>query len=437
MGLEPELARAMVMCERPAVPLAADITVLIERGDGLSGVVEYRRDLFDPVTIERLAGHLTHVLDVVTADPAIVLNQIDILTEAERARLLVEWNDTHRDVGPATFSALFETQVARTPDLPALLFDNSHSRSGEQVFGGALTYAELEARANQLAHLLIARGAGPERIVALALPRSVEIVVAQLAVVKAGSAFLPVDPAYPPERIAFMLADSRPVLVVTLSGLVSQLPLISQLPCPASMAVVALDDPDTVSAVGSMPDSAPTDADRSSPLTLAHPAYVIYTSGSTGWPKGVVVSHAGLAGFSAAEIDHFEVHPGDRVLQFSSPSFDASVLELCMALPAGAALVVPPPGPLLGEALAEILAAHAVTHALIPPVALATVPQAVAHTGLPQFHTVIVGGDACASELAHCWASGRRLINAYGPTEATVVSTWTRPLAADGEAAPP
>ncbi|MGH8882962.1 MAG: amino acid adenylation domain-containing protein, partial [Stackebrandtia sp.] len=264
-----------------------------------------------------------------------------------------------------------------------------------------------------------------------ALPRSVEIVVAQLAVVKAGSAFLPVDPAYPPDRIAFMLADSRPALVLTRSE------LVSQLPCPEGVNVVALDDPDTVSAVGSMPDSAPIDADRSSPLTLAHPAYVIYTSGSTGWPKGVVVSHAGLASFSAAEIDHFEVHPGDRVLQFSSPSFDASVLELCMALPAGAALVVPPPGPLLGEALAEVLAQRAVTHALIPPVALATVPQVVARTGLPQFHTVIVGGDACAPELVKYWAPGRRLINAYGPTEATVVSTWSRPLVADDGGAPP
>ncbi len=432
LGLESELARTMVMCERPAVSLAADVTVLIEqRGNELSGVVEYRRDLFDPVMIERLAGHLTHVLDVVTADPVIALSQIDILTEAERALLLVEWNDTYRDVGPATFSELFEAQVARTPDFPALLFDNSLSRPCDQVFGGALTYAELEARANQLAHLLIARGAGPERIVALALPRSVEIVVAQLAVVKAGSAFLPVDPAYPPERITFMLADSRPMLVVTLSE------LVSQLPCPAGVAVVALDDPDTVSAVGSMLDSAPTDAARSSPLTLAHPAYVIYTSGSTGWPKGVVVSHAGLASFSAAEIDHFEVHPGDRVLQFSSPSFDASVLELCMALPAGAALVVPPSGPLLGEALAEVLAERAVTHALIPPVALATVPQVVARMGLPQFHTVIVGGDACAPELANRWASGHRLINAYGPTEATVVSTWSRPLAAGDGGVPP
>jgi amino acid adenylation domain-containing protein/non-ribosomal peptide synthase protein (TIGR01720 family) len=431
LRLEPRLAQVMVICERPAEPLTADVRVLIEPGNELVGIIEYRRDLFGPITIERLAGHLTRVLDVVTADPGIALGQIDILTEAERACLLVEWNDTHRDLRPTTFPELFEAQVPQTPNLPAVLFDTSHSRLGEQFPGGALTYLELEVRANQLAHLLIALGAGPDRIVALALPRSVEIVVAQLAVVKAGAAFLPVDPGYPPERIAFMLADATPVLVVTLSE------FASQLPCPVDAAVVAVDDPDTVSAVESMPDDAPTDADRSSPLVLAHPAYVIYTSGSTGWPKGVVVSHAGLASFSAAEINHFKVHPSDRVLQFSSPSFDASVLELCMALPAGAALVVPPPGPLLGDALAKVLAERAVTHALIPPVALATVPPAMARADLPQFHTVIVGGDACAPELVNHWASGRRLINAYGPTEATVVSTWSQPLAPGSGTAPP
>jgi acyl-coenzyme A synthetase/AMP-(fatty) acid ligase/acyl carrier protein len=146
----------------------------------------------------------------------------------------------------------------------------------------------------------------------------------------------------------------------------------------------------------------------------------------------VVVPHAGLASFSAAEVDRYAVQPGDRVLQFSSPSFDASVLELCMALLAGAALVVPPPGPLLGEQLAEVLAQQRVTHALIPPAALATVPKAVAATDVPEFRTVIVGGDACPADLVHRWAPGRRLINSYGPTESTVVATWSEPLVPGG-----
>jgi amino acid adenylation domain-containing protein len=171
-----------------------------------------------------------------------------------------------------------------------------------------------------------------------------------------------------------------------------------------------------------------TDADRLSPLRLTHPAYVIYTSGSTGQPKGVVVTHAGLASCTAAAIDHFQVRPGDRVLEFCSPSFDPSVLELCMSLPAGAALVVPPPGPLLGEHLAEVLTTTRVTHAIIPPVALATVPD----TPLPDLATLIVGGDICSADLVNRWAPGRRMINAYGPTESTVVATWSDPLTPGG-----
>ncbi|MDQ3274207.1 MAG: amino acid adenylation domain-containing protein, partial [Actinomycetota bacterium] len=368
-------------------------------------------DLFDAGTIERMTGHLQLLLEGVADDADRAVADLPMLSRAEARRVLVEWNDTDREVVSAGLGELFEAQVARAPELPAVVFE-----------GGALSYAELDARANRLARLLIRWGAGPERIVALALPRSVEIVVAQLAVVKAGAAFLPVDPGYPAERIAFMLADAGPVLVVTLDE------LVARLPCPEGMAVLAVDSAEMISALEDLPDGVVTDAERVSPLLLQHPAYVIYTSGSTGRPKGVLVSHAGLASFAAAEVEQYEVRAGDRVLQFSSPSFDASVLELCMSLSAGAALVVPPPGPLLGEQLGEVLAEQRVTHALIPPAALATVPVEVAATGLPEFRTVIVGGDACTVELVNRWAPGRRMINSYGPTESTVVSSWSGPL---------
>ncbi|HEY6422703.1 MAG TPA: amino acid adenylation domain-containing protein [Pseudonocardiaceae bacterium] len=379
--------------------------------DQLHLELSYDPDLFDPDTIERMAGHLQMLLAGVAEDVDRAVCDLPMLTEADTRRVLVEWNDTVHAVPEATLPELLAAQVRHNPQNVAVISDDME-----------LSYAELEANANRLARLLIERGAGPEQFVALALPRSVEIVIAQLAVVKTGAAFLPVDPAYPPDRIAFMLADAQPVVVVTLAE------LVPQLPCPDDVTVLAVDDPETLSALALVPDRAVTDSDRISPLLLEHAAYVIYTSGSTGRPKGVVVSHAGLASFSAAEAQQYAVRAGDRVLQFSSPSFDASVLELCMSLPLGATLVVPPPGPLLGEQLAHVLAEQHVTHALIPPAALTTVPKEVAQTGLPQFRTVIVGGEACPAELVDRWAPNRRMINSYGPTESTVVATWTDPL---------
>ncbi|MGH3754099.1 MAG: non-ribosomal peptide synthase/polyketide synthase, partial [Pseudonocardiaceae bacterium] len=380
-------------------------------GDRFGIELAYDPRLFDAATIERIVAHLRVVLDGMVAGPDQPVSRLPVLTGAESRQVLVEWNDTDRDVVPATLPELFDAAVTRVPDRPAVISD-----------AGVLSFTELAARVNRLAQLLIAWEVGPELIVALALPRSVDIIVAQLAVLKAGAAFLPVDPAYPVERISFMMDDAKPVLVITSAE------FANRVPCPAGVQLLIVDDAEMMSAIGSMPDRDPRDADRTSPLRLAHPAYVIYTSGSTGRPKGVVVSHEGLASFSAAEVEHYAVRAGDRVLQFASPSFDASVLELCMSLPAGAALVVPPPGPLVGAQLAEVLSNGRVTHALIPPIALGTVPPGVAETGLAEFRTVIVGGDSCPAELVARWAPGRRMINSYGPTEATVVATWTGPL---------
>ncbi|GIF17209.1 hypothetical protein Ate01nite_72410 [Actinoplanes teichomyceticus] len=384
----------------------------LPRGAGLTLALEYHSARFTAGAAARLAGHLIRLLDVVTADPAAAVGAADLLTAAERADLLITRNDTARPVVAETLPRLFTRQADRTPHRTAL------------VAGAAtLDYATLRARVNRLARLLAARGAGPERLVALLLPRSVPIVVAQLAVVQAGAAFLPVDPAYPRSRIELMLRDAAPALVLTLTGLTDRLPGTDAAP------TLLLDDPATAAALDRLSGADLDDRDRTAPLRPDHPAYVIYTSGSTGRPKGVVVSHRGLANFSAAEIAHLRVRPGDRVLQFASPSFDASVLELCMSLPAGAALVVPPEGPLLGDRLARVLADNRITHALVPPAALATVPD---DARLPDFRCVVVGGDACGPDLVARWAPGRRMINAYGPTECTVVSTWSGPLSPGG-----
>ncbi|MFJ6516635.1 amino acid adenylation domain-containing protein [Streptomyces sp. NPDC091406] len=355
---------------------------LAESVEGLAGSVEFAVDLFDRVSVERLAGRLVGVLEAVAADPGVRVGAVDVLGSVERDRVLGEWAGSARVVEPVSFHGLFEAVVDRSPDVPAVV-----------GAGFSWSYGEVEERANRLARWLMGRGVGSESVVALVLPRSAEMVVAQLAVLKAGAAYLPVDPEYPQERIAYMVQDADPTLVLR------ELPdLNDQLDSSRPGVVVA-------------PESA---------------AYVIYTSGSTGRPKGVVVSHAGLASFALAEVERFAVDSRSRVLQFASPSFDASVLELVMAFAAGAALVVGPAGPLAGEVLAEVLDSLEVSHALIPPVALASVPAGE----YPFLRSLVVGGDAASAELVDRWAPGRRLVNAYGPTESTVMATTSGPLVA-------
>ncbi|MGV9251183.1 non-ribosomal peptide synthase/polyketide synthase [Streptomyces sp. NPDC003697] len=363
----------------------------------LHGLLTYNTDLFDATTAERLAGQLRTLLTAVAEDPDHTVGALPLASDEELKALLDQGRGTFPPVPAATLPELFERQAARTPDAVALA-DATRQ----------LTYAEADRAANRLAHQLIERGVGPERVVALSLPRAMETVVAQLAVTKAGGCFLPVDPGYPEQRREFMVRDAGAWLV--------------------------LDDPASVwTAAG--PDTAPTDADRTTALGPDHPAYVIYTSGSTGTPKGVVVSHRGLASFAAAAAEQYAAGPGDRVLQFASPSFDASVLELCVSLLTGATLVTGEEGPLVGERLAEVLAERRISHTLIPPAALATVPPGTAGA-LPDLRTLIVGAEACPADLVEQWAPGRRMVNSYGPTEATVVATWTGPLSPGPEAPP-
>ncbi|WP_425587179.1 non-ribosomal peptide synthetase, partial [Streptomyces violaceusniger] len=365
---------------------------------GLDGVLEYAVDLFDRETAERLADRFLWLLDEVVARPDAPISRIDVLDAAERHRTLVTWNDTGRpDLPRLSFPALFEDRVRRSPD--ALAVECGALR---------LSYADLDARANQLAHHLIQRGVGPESRVALAFGRSVDMVVGALAVLKTGAAYLPVDPAYPAEWIAFVLADSAVSAVVTRSAFAESLP-------GAAVSTVVTDRPETLSDIRRQPTTSPA---VSVPLTAA--AYVIYTSGSTGRPKGVVVTHSGIAGLATAQVERFALDPSARVLQLASPSFDASVMEFLMACASGGALVVPErPGVLAGEELAGLIRRCGITHALISPTVLAGMPAAE----LPSLRTLLVGGEACGPELVGRWAPGRRMVNAYGPTEATVWAT--------------
>ena len=243
---------------------------------GLAGSIEYATDLFDQATAETLGAYLTRVLAFAAADPDAPISDIDLVTSQDRQRLLVDWNDTALPLSGDTLPGLFEAQVARTPDATALV-------AGDTV----LTFADLNARANQFAHHLIARGVGPESIVAVVLPRDAELVITILAVLKSGAAFLPVDPGYPAERIAFLVTDADPALVVTCGALADRLP-------DGGAPRVLLDDLVLEADIAREPGTDPRDGDRVCPLRPDNPAYVIYTSGSTGTPKGVVATHAGI-----------------------------------------------------------------------------------------------------------------------------------------------
>ncbi|WSY60036.1 amino acid adenylation domain-containing protein [Nocardia sp. NBC_00881] len=286
---------------------------------------------------------------------------------------------------------------------------------------GHLTYAELDARSTRLARLLIDRGVGPEDLVAVGIPRSVESVVAVWAVAKTGAGFVPVDPNYPSDRVEHMVKDSGAVLGLTVAHVVDEL--------PSEIEWLVIDPDTSAGQLENYPTEPVTYADRLRPLRAEHPAYVIYTSGSTGMPKGVVVTQAGLASFCAEQRDRYRVTDVSRTLHFASPSFDASVLELLLALGGAATMVVAAPTVYGGDELAALLRREAVTHAFVTPAALASVDP----VGLDELRVVVVGGEACPSELVRRWvlpiAGGEReFYNVYGPTEATIATNTSAPL---------
>ncbi|WKX69505.1 condensation domain-containing protein [Streptomyces sp. XD-27] len=377
--------------------------------DGLAGSLTYATDVFDRGSVEVLVGRLVRLLESVAGDPGRPVGEWDVLAPGERARLLEEWNDTGCEVPAGSLVELFEERVRCAPGAVAVEF-------GEL----ALSYGEVNARANRLARCLVGVGVGPERRVAVALPRSVDWLVAVLAVMKAGGAYVPVDPDYPRDRIGYMLADAEPVCTLATAATAGVL--------PEGVSPILVEGLE----LGGFDAADLSDAERLAPLLVGSPAYVIYTSGSTGRPKGVVVTHAGIADFAYSQIRSCDVTEDSRVLKFASPSFDATVWELVLALLSGARLVLAPAEELLpGEPLAGVLARHGVTHALLPPAALAVLPD----DGLPDGMTLVVGGEACPPAMVGKWSRGRRMINAYGPTEATVVATMSGPLS--GAVTPP
>ncbi|MEU6371506.1 amino acid adenylation domain-containing protein, partial [Streptomyces sp. NPDC046931] len=378
---------------------------------GLVGVFEFATDLFDRVSVEELAGRFGRLLSVVVADPDVRVGRLEVLSGDERAGLLSGWQGERVEVPWASLPVVFERQVGRAPDAVAVSFE-----------GVGLSYAGLNARANRLARFLVGCGVGPEERVALVLPRSVELVTAMLAVLKAGAAYVPVDPQYPAERIAFMLRDAAPAVVITAEAVRHAV--------PEGVTALVLEEIADVVAAESEADL--TDVDRRAVLSPLHPAYVIYTSGSTGRPKGVVVGHAGVVNLALDHVARLSIDESSRLLQFASPSFDAAVADMWPAWLAGATLVLGTAEQLVpGPELVRLVRECGVTHATLPP---ATLPVLAEAGGLPEGVTLVVAGEACSAEVARQWSQGRRMVNIYGPTEATVASTASVPLCGDGVA---
>ncbi|WP_159066445.1 non-ribosomal peptide synthetase, partial [Streptomyces hygroscopicus] len=386
---------------------------------GVSGVVEFRSDIFDRSTVASLVDRLERLLDAVATDPDRRIGTIDLLEPAERERLLVEWNTTpNPDTRGEAVSIpeLFARQAERVPEATAVVF-------GDRT----LTYAELDAASNQLARLLIAEGAGPERIIALALPRSIDMIVAVLAVLKTGAAYLPIDPEHPAQRVEFMLHDAAPTVVVSVSALRDA---IEGLGVP----VLELDHVETRRQVTDR-DTAPLSiTDGVQPSDPLNPAYVIYTSGSTGTPKAVVMSSGAVVNLLRWHAMTVPGGVGTRTAQFTALSFDVSVQETLSALVTGKTLVIPPdPTRRDAAALALWLHEHHITELFAPHLVIEAVCQAAneTHLHLPHLQHVIQAGEALALTeplreffLHHPTA---QLHNNYGPTETHVATAHTLP----------
>ncbi|ETA91408.1 peptide synthetase, partial [Mycobacterium avium 10-5581] len=367
-----------------------------------SGVVTYATDLYDRVTIERFVTWFERVIEAVVADASVVVGDLALLDPDERDLVLSRWSGAGVEAPTGVAPDLLAAAVAADPDAVAVV-DRAEN----------VSYRELDQWSSRLARVLIEAGVGPERAVGVAMGRSVELVVAWWAVVKAGGVYVPVDPHHPVERIATVLDSVGAVCVLTRD--------VDTLAGAGTRPVLRIDGLDLSGRCA----EAITDADRLAALGADHTAYVIFTSGSTGTPKGVAVTHGGLPGVAAAHREVFGLGPDTRMLAVLSPTFDAALGELLVAVGARGALVVAPPEVYAGEALTAFLQEQRVNAAIMTPTLLSTLDR----TRLDGLSTLVVGGEACPDELVTAWAPGRRMFNGYGPTEATIWAT-TAPLRA-------
>ena len=374
---------------------------------GIGGIVEFRTDVFDAASIETLIERWRRVLAALTADPTRRLSTIDVLDDAEHTRL-DQWGNravlTQPATTPGSIPVIFAAQVARTPDAVALRFE-----------GDSMTYRELDEATNRLAHRLAGAGAGPGACVALLFERSAQAIVAIVAALKTGAAYLPIDPALAADRIAFMIEDAAPIAAVTIADLAHRLD---------GCDLVVID----VDGGGDLAGETRPGATPPAPDDIA---YLIYTSGTTGVPKGVAITHHNVTQLIVS-LDARLAAPGRVWSQWHSYSFDISGWEIFGALLSGGRLVVVPDSVARSpHDLHALLLSEQVDVLCQTPSAV----RALSPEGLESV-TVLVGGEACPVEVVDRWAPGRVMINEYGPTETTMWVTLSSPLAAGSRSVP-
>ncbi|MBO0797389.1 MAG: amino acid adenylation domain-containing protein, partial [Blastocatellia bacterium] len=394
--------KAEVLQVEAGVAHADLVMSLMENGDALSGKLRYNTDIFEAATIERLLEHFLVLLEGAVDDPDRPISELPLLTRAERRRILYIWNDTvsgyPRD---KCVHELFEAQVERRPDAVALVVEEEQ-----------LTYRELNRRANQLAGYLGKLGVGPETPVGFCLERSPEMVVGILGILKAGGTYVPLDPAYPKERLAFMLEDTRAEVLLVQQGLSEQLP-------EHQARVVRIDADWKMIAEES-------EENRGSKARAEHLAYVMYTSGSTGRPKGIAIPHRAINRL-VCHTNYIEITPEDRMALASNSAFDAATFELWGALLGGARLVgigrevALSPRDLAAEISGQGISVMFLTTALFNQLA-GEVPGAFG-----SMRRLLFGGEAVDLESVKAVLRDRppaRLLHVYGPTESTTFTTW-------------
>ncbi|PYS22426.1 MAG: non-ribosomal peptide synthetase [Acidobacteria bacterium] len=378
-----------------------------EDASGISISFEYATDLFAPETIERLLAHYQNLLKAIVAEPAASVADLSMLEEHERNLLLVEWNSNRIDVPQnAGIHQLFEAQAAKNPEALAAEFN------GEQ-----LTYGELNARANQVAHYLQKQGVEPEALVGISVERSLDMLIAVFGVLKSGGGYVPLDPNYPRDRIAFMVDDAKLALLITQQHLVKEIPV-------GGAQVLCIDsDWEMI--------SRESDANSTTNVDPENVAFVIYTSGSTGNPKGVAIEHRSLVHFTRAANQVYEITPNDRMLQFASLSFDMSAEEIYVSLTNGAALVLRTDDMISSpQDFAQFCEEERVSILDLPTAYWHELTGALADDNLKMPESarlVIIGGEKASADRFAAWHKSVgeriRLINTYGPTETTIACT--------------